>query len=95
MYQVQAALAKVISRSTAQFRIVQSTGEGVKLVLKRVLPVSTQDTFVVAEVAGPGRRSASEILSALTVTIVVELSNAKFYLSIVRACHMVSKEFEM
>ncbi|KAH6927124.1 hypothetical protein HPB50_027083 [Hyalomma asiaticum] len=66
-------------RFTAQFRVMESSGDGVKLEpSSRIVPVATRDLRAFVEGAGSEVREASEMLSALLPGLLEELWYWKF-----------------
>lgn len=74
-------LRTMLSRFTAQFRVVESAGNEVKLEpMGRIVPVTTDGIRVVIEGAGSEVRTAFEVLSAMFPGVVNEVWYWKFSL---------------
>ncbi|KAH7941655.1 hypothetical protein HPB49_015857 [Dermacentor silvarum] len=72
-------------RFTAQFSIVESSEEGVKLEFERALPVETQGLRVAIDGAGRGVSIISEVLSALLTAVLEEAWNEQVSLVLSKA----------
>ncbi|XP_037577199.1 uncharacterized protein LOC119459559 isoform X3 [Dermacentor silvarum] len=80
------SLRAMFSRFTAQFRLLESPDEGVKLELMgRIVPVATEGLRFIVDGAGTEVRSAVEVLSALFPSIVNEFWYWEFSLAFYRA----------
>nr|XP_050037368.2 uncharacterized protein LOC126534162 [Dermacentor andersoni] len=86
--QGQLVLRTMFLRFTAQFTIVESSGEGVKLEFERALPVTTQNIRVVVKGAWPIVLYTVEALSALIPSVLEEAWNKEFSYNLARAFRM-------
>lgn len=84
----QLTLRSTFSRFTAQFAIVESSGEGVKLEFERQLPVTTQSIRVGVEGAGRALNTIFEVLSALLPSVAEQSWNMQFSRDLARAFRM-------
>ncbi|XP_049526777.1 uncharacterized protein LOC119459559 isoform X2 [Dermacentor silvarum] len=76
----------MFSRFTAQFRILESSDEGVKLgLMGRIAPVTTEGLRAIVDGAGTEVRSAFQVLSALFPSLVDEVWYWQFALEFHRA----------
>nr|XP_054928070.1 uncharacterized protein LOC129385464 [Dermacentor andersoni] len=80
------SLSASFSRFTAQFRILESSGDGVKLeLLGRIVPVTTEGLRGVVGGAGSEVRLAFQILSAVFPSVVNEVWYWEFSIAFDRA----------
>ncbi|KAH7941657.1 hypothetical protein HPB49_015859 [Dermacentor silvarum] len=84
----QLMLRSAFLRFTAQFAIVESSGEGVKLEFERALPVTTQSIRVGVKGAGRGLNNIFQVLSALLPSVAEEFWNVQFSHYLARAFRM-------
>ncbi|XP_065281893.1 uncharacterized protein [Dermacentor albipictus] len=83
--QGELALRTMFLRFTAQFVIVESSGEGLKLEFERALPVTTQNIRVVVRGVGHIVLDAVETLSALLPSVLEEAWNRQFLYNLGKA----------
>ncbi|XP_075553951.1 uncharacterized protein LOC142586966 [Dermacentor variabilis] len=86
--QGELALRSMFLRFTAQFTIVESSGEGLKLEFERALPVTTENIRVVVRGAGHVVLNTLEALSALLPSVLEEAWNRQFSYNLARAFRM-------
>ncbi|XP_049526760.1 uncharacterized protein LOC119458159 isoform X1 [Dermacentor silvarum] len=84
----QLMLRSAFLRFTAQFAIVESSTEGVKLEFERELPVTTQSIRLGIEGAGRALNTIFEVLSALLPSVAEESWNMQFSRDLARAFRM-------
>nr|XP_054928071.1 uncharacterized protein LOC129380222 [Dermacentor andersoni] len=86
--QGELALRSMFLRFTAQFAIVESSGQGFKLEFERALPVTTQNIRVVVTGMGHIVLDAVKTLSALLPSVLEEAWNRQFSHTLARAFYM-------
>ncbi|XP_075553953.1 uncharacterized protein LOC142586970 [Dermacentor variabilis] len=86
--QGELALRSVFLRFTAQFTIVESSGEGLNLEFERALPVTTENIRIVVRGIGHIVLDTVEILSALLPSVLEEAWNRQFSYNLARAFRM-------
>uniref|UniRef100_A0A224YMQ9 Metastriate one of each protein family n=1 Tax=Rhipicephalus zambeziensis TaxID=60191 RepID=A0A224YMQ9_9ACAR len=79
------------TRLTLQFRVVESSGSGLKLEFDRALPVTTQSIRIEVEGAGRVVRGVFEVLSALLPSFVEELWMGQLFLNINRGFRSINE----